>query len=324
MSLLVTGGSGHVGYATARAAAKAGHDVLALVRSADRIDQEAAKLAGARTKWVVCDLADPFQIAAVAAEHAVDGCIHTAAVPNDRLARPNPWAAMQTNIGATGALLEIARRQNWRRFVYVSTGSVFQTEEDFTKPIHEDHVTSARSVYGATKRAGELLTRMYRNDYGLQASSIRISFVYGPPLVPRYRDLPRGPIVAFLREAVLGQEIREPSGGDFQASFTYIDDVADGLVAAYEASCLNHDAYHLGNGRNWTAFEVAKAITAAVPGAVVEIGPGTEPWTTYNTMRGPLAGSKFENDTGFTASYPLHRGVDAFAGWMRQRPERLQ
>jgi UDP-glucuronate 4-epimerase len=324
VTLLVTGGAGHVGYAVTLAAARAGHDVVALVRSAGRVSEQAKKAAGPRVTWHVCDLADAFQIAAVALEHRVEGCIHTAAVPNDRLARPDPWAALQANVTATGALLEMARRQAWRRFVYVSTGSVFQTETDLGKPLYEDHVAAAYSVYGVTKRAGELLTRMYRGEYGLSAASVRISFVYGPPLVPRHRDLPRGPVVALLREAMLGQEIREPSGGDFQAAFTYIDDVADGLLAAYTADSLRHDVYHLGNGRNWTTYEVAEAVRNAVFGAVVEVGPGTEPWTTYNTMRGPLAGSNLKNDTGFAPKYPLQQGVSAFADWMRDRPERLE
>ena len=241
-------------------------------------------------------------------------------MPNDRLARPFPWAAIQANVTATGALLEIARRQQWRRFVYVSTGSVFQAETDLGKPVLEDAVTSPRSVYGTTKQSGELLTRMYRNDFGLSASSVRISFVYGPPLVPRERDLPRGPVVAFLRGAVLGQAIREDSGGDFQASFTYIDDVAEGLLAAVQADRLSHNVYHLGNGRNWTTFDVADAVQSAVPGATVKVGPGTEPWTTYNTMRGPLAGTRLQDDTGFVACFPLERGVHAFADWLQEQP----
>jgi UDP-glucuronate 4-epimerase len=324
VTLLITGAAGHVGLALTRAAVNAGLKVVSLVRSPDRIDAAAASQLGPAVTWASCDLADTFQIAAIAAEHRVESCVHAAAVPNDRLARPYPWAAVQANVTATAALLELARRQNWRRFLYVSTGSVFQTATDFGQEILEDAATSARTVYGSTKRSGELLTRMYRNDFGLSASSVRISFVYGPPLVPRERDLPRGPITAFLREAILGQAIREPSGGDFQASFTYIDDVAEGLLAAVKADTLRHDTYHLGNGRNWTTFEVADAIRAAVPGVTVEVGPGTEPWTTYNTMRGPLAGSRLQEDTGFAARFPLERGVTAFAEWMRGRPEQLQ
>lgn len=323
MVVLITGATGHVGSVLTRKAVQAGLDVVAIVRSLDRVDPSTADSLGPRVTWAACELNDPFQIAAVLGEHRVEGCIHCGAVPNDRLARPNPWGALQGNVTATGALLEVARRQGWRRFIYVSTGSVFQTETDFTKPLFEDHATSAHTVYGATKLCGELLTRLYRHDYRLSAASVRISFVYGPPLAPRVRDLPRGPLVALLREAVLGQEVREPSGGDFQASFTYVEDVAEGLLAAYLADMLSHEVYHLGNGRNWTTFEAADAIRKAVPDAVVEVGPGTEPWTNLNTMRGPLSGSRLQKDVGFVARYPLEVGVQAFADWMRGHRDQL-
>lgn len=321
MTILVSGGSGHVGLAVAERAAREGHDVVALVRSQSRIPAR-SDLHG-RIRWQVCDLCDPSQIEAVAKQHDVHGCIHTAAVPNDRLARPDPLGAVHTNMTATAGLLDLARRCGWRRFVHVSTGSVFQDDMPLDRPVPEDAITSPRSVYGVTKRASELLVRMYRGDYDLSAAVVRISFVYGPPLVPPERDLPRGPVVAFLREALLGQDIREPSGGDFQASFTHIDDVAAGLLAAYEAPALNHETYHLGHGRNWTTFEVAEAVRRAVPGAVVEVGPGTEPWTTYNRMRGPLAGTNLADDTGFSPQLSLEAGVAAFADWLRANPERL-
>lgn len=322
MALLITGGMGHVGLTLARQAAAAGLEVVAQYRSS--FDRAAAETLGGPVKWVRCDLSDPFAIAALAAEHRIDGCVHTAAVPNDRIARGDPWDAVQTNIGAVGALCELARRQGWRRFINVSTGSVFQKETDFTKPILEDHPTSPTSVYGCTKRAGELVTSMYRNDYGLSAATVRISFVYGPPLAPRQRDLPRGPITALLREAVLGIDIDEPAGGDFQASFTHVEDVAAGLLAAYRAESLNFDTYHLGPGRNWNTFQVVEAIRAAVPEARIEVGPGTMPWTTFNTMRGPLAGDRLRQDAGFVPSLPLEEGVRHFASWMKANIERIR
>jgi nucleoside-diphosphate-sugar epimerase len=316
MALLITGATGHVGLTLAALAGEAGLDVVAQHRSP--VSQAQRDRAGPRVRWVRAALDDPFAVAALAAEHQIDGVVHSAAVPNDRLAASIPWETVQTNATATAALLELARIQKWRRFIYVSTGSVFQKEMDLTQPLTEDTPLSPATLYGSTKAAGELFVGMYRKQYGLSAATVRISFVYGPPLVPMERDLPRGPIVAFLSEALRGIAIREPAGGDFAASFTHVDDVAAGLLAAYQAPQLNHDVYHLGHGRNWTTFQVAAAVKAAVPGAVIEIGPGTAPWTTYNRMRGALAGNRLAQDTGFTPRLPLDEGVAAFAGWIRQ------
>lgn len=318
MALLVTGGMGHVGHEVVRQASAAGVPVIAQVRNTFR-EQDAAA-AGDGVTWVRCDLADPFEVASLAATHRIEGCIHTAAVPNDKFARPDPHRTFAANVAATQHLLELARRQRWRRFVYVSTGSVFQRETDFTQKILEDGPTSPVSVYGTTKRCGELLTSMYREEYGVPAATVRISWVYGPPLVPRTLELPRGPIPAFLRAALRGRPIRE-DGGEFAASFTYVGDVAAGLLAAWRADELRHDTYHLGSGENYDTHRVAAAVRAAVPGAVVEIGPGTLPWTTFNVMRGPLAGDRLLRDAGFRPAHTLEQGIAAFADWMRAHPE---
>jgi nucleoside-diphosphate-sugar epimerase len=319
MALLITGGMGHVGLELVGQALAAGEAVVAPYRNTF-VEAEAAAL-GDGVTWVRCDLADSFEVADLVGRHGIDGCIHAAAVPNDRYARPDPRAAFQSNVTASENLAELARRNGWRRFLYVSTGSVFQRLTDFQSPVLEDAAPSPFTVYGVTKRCGELLTTMHREEYGLSAASVRISWVYGPPMVPPVRDLPRGPVPALLRQALAGETVREESGGDFAASFTYVGDVAAGLLAAYRAERLSHDIYHLGSGENYDTFRVAEAVRAAVPGVEIELGPGTEPWTTYNTMRGPLAGSRLLEDTGFEPAHSLEAGIQAFADWMRAHPE---
>jgi nucleoside-diphosphate-sugar epimerase len=133
-------------------------------------------------------------------------------------------------------------------------------------------------------------------------------------------DPPRGPIPAFLHAALAGRPIRLPSGGDFAASFTYVADVAAGLIAAWRCETLNHGVYHLGSGENYTARRVADAVRAAVPGAVIELGAGTEPWTIHTKMRGPLAVGRLREDAGFTVGHSLEDGVRAYADWMRANP----
>ncbi len=315
MALLVTGASGHVGGAIVAHALERGVQVVAVYRGNAPHENLADARLGVAT-WVRCDLDDVAAVRALAAAHPIDACIHAAAVSNEAYARPAPHAAIVTNIGATANLLEVARVHQWRRFLLVSTGSVFQRRADVVTPILEDEVVAPGNIYSTTKAAAESLTGMYRSEFDLSAATVRISWVFGPPVVSE--SATRGPIPSFLARALRGEPIRE-TGGEFAASFTFIDDVAVGLFSAAVAPALGHAVYHLGPGRNLSTHEVAGAVVRAVPGAVIELAGGTEPWTRYTAMRAPLTGSRLLDDTGFAPRYSLDEAVSHYAHWMRDQ-----
>jgi len=315
MTLLVTGATGHVGGEIVRQAMKRDMPVIAVARDAVG---EAEVQAFPSVKWLQCDLADTDAVMALTARNPIDACIHAAAISNEAYARPDPRGAIATNVGATANLLEAARLASWRRFVLISTGSVFSLNSDTTRPILEDQAPGVANVYSTTKLCAELLTRMYRTEYGLSASTVRISWVFGPPIIS---DQPmRGPIPSYLLRALQGIAIRE-GGAEFAASFTYVADAAGGLLAAATAPELRHPIYHLGHGVNFTAGQAAAAVRSAVPGAVIELTGGTEPWTRYTSLRGPLAGDRLRADTGYSPTHTLEAGVRAYADWMRAHPE---
>jgi len=319
MALLVTGAMGHVGYAVAKHAAAQGLSVVA--QYLNTYDKAAAESLGPKVAWVRCDLGEPAAIAALASKHHIDGCIHSAALPNDKTARPVPQRAFQSNVAAVQTLLELGRESGWRRFVLVSSGAVFQRWTDTTKSIRETEPASPVNVYGTTKHCAELLTSMYNEIYKLSAATVRVSWIYGPPLVPKQFDGPRGPIPEFLRRALKGEAIDEPSGGDFAASFTHVDDCALGLLAVYRADKLGFSLYHLGSGENYTTKRVAEAVRGCVPGAKVKVGAGTKPWTDFTVLRGPLNCERMLDDVGFKPTLTLEQGVANFADWMRKNPE---
>lgn len=315
MTLLVTGAMGHVGYEIVRKAAQRGMQVIGVYR--DDLPEAEAKAAGSGVKWLQCDLADAAAVRTLADAHRIDACIHAAAVSNEAYARPAPLLAVDSNVGATANLLEVARTKSWRRFLLVSTGAVFQLRADTKSPILEDQPTAPANVYSTTKVCAELLTSMYRTQYELSASTVRISWVFGPPIIS---DQPtRGPISSYLLRALRGEAIRE-GGADFGASFTFVGDVADGLLAAAGSSQLRFPIYHLGPGVNFTVGQVAEAVRKAVPSAVLELGPGTEPWTRFTAIRGPLAGDKLLQDTGYAPMHSLDAGIGVYADWMRANP----
>ena len=311
MVLVVTGASGHVGQEIVRHAAASGRDVLALSRSGQ---PDPSMELQPNVTWAACDLCDRDALWRLLERHSISSCIHGAAVSNEAYARPDPHAAITTNVGATANLLEAARVNGWRRFLLISTGSVYQCRSDTVSPILEDEPPAPQNIYSTTKVNAEMLVRMYRSEYALSAASIRISWVFGPTLIA---DAPtRGPIPSYLLRCLRGEKISEP-GGDFAASFTYVGDVAAGMLAALEAEHLAHDIYHLGPGRNLSVRDVADAVRAAVPGADIELGGGTAPWTTFTAMRGPLAGTRLLDGVGFEPPHSLEQGIIAYAEWMR-------
>ena len=321
MALLVTGAMGHVGYAVARHAAAQGLPVIA--QYLNTFDKAAADRLGPNVTWARCDLSDAFELATLALKYDIDGCIHGAALPNDKTARPVPQRAFQSNIAAVQHLLEIGRQSGWRRFVLVSSGAVFQRWTDTTKSIRETDPASPVNVYGTTKHCAELLTSMYSEIYKLSAATVRVSWIYGPPLVPKQFDGPRGPIPDFLRRALRGEAIDEPSGGEFAASFTHVDDCALGLLAVYRADKLGFSLYNLGSGENYTTARVADAVRACVPNAKVRVGGGSKPWTDFTVLRGPLNCDRMREDVGFKPTMTLEQGVANFAEWMKKNPEVL-
>lgn len=314
MALLVTGASGHIGLELAKVAASRGMEVVATHRG--DLSEAQQKVAPGVT-WQSCDLSDVAAVRDLAARYKIDACIHCAAISNEAYARPNPLDAINTNVGATANLLDAARQGGWRRFVLVSSGSVFQLRKDIVNKVTEDQTPEPSNVYSTTKVCAEQLTRMYRSEYGLSSSTLRISWVFGPPVIS---DLPqRGPIPSYLLRALRGEAIRE-GGADFCASFTFVSDVVEALLAAAAAPELRHAIYHFGHGVNFTAGQAAAAVMKAVPGAAIELSGGTEPWTKFTALRGPLAGERFVLDTGYKPTYSLEAGVAAYAEWMRANP----
>jgi nucleoside-diphosphate-sugar epimerase len=314
MSVLITGTMGHVGYMTAMACAEAGLDVVAHYHSTYR--QAWVQAAGPRVRWVKGDVTDFAHLLEIADEYGVDGAIHSAALPNDTVCRPVPVHSVAVNVLSTEHLLELARQRKWRRVVYVSTGAVYQAS-DPNGFIRETDPATPGNVYGTTKHMGELLVNMYQKTYGISACTIRVSWVWGPPLIPTGLDGPRGPIPYFLIRTVQGEKVHEPSGGEFIANFTYVKDVAHALLLAYRKESLASNLYNVSNGEHYSAAQIVETIRRVLPGAEVSVGPGMKPWIDYTVLRGSFDITRVRTELGFEVRYPLEKGIADYATWLK-------
>jgi len=314
MSVLVTGAMGHVGNMTAMACAGAGLDVVAHYHST--YNAAWAQAAGPRITWVKGDVTDFAHLLEIAEKHGVEGAIHSAALPNDTVCRPVPAHSVAVNVLSTQHLLELARQRKWRRVVYVSTGAVYQAS-DPKGFIRETDPATPGNVYGTTKHMGELLVNMYQKNYGVSACTVRVSWVWGPPLIPVGLDGPRGPIPYFLIRAVRAEKVHEESGGEFIANFTYVKDVANALLLAYRKEVLPSTLYNVSNGEHYSTAVIVEAIRRVIPGADVSVGPGMKPWIEHTVLRGSFDLTRIRTELGWEVRYPLEKAIADYAAWLR-------
>ena len=322
---LVTGATGFVGSAVARALLERGHALRLLARPAS--DRSLVEGLG---EIVVGDLRDPASLAA-----AVQGCAHVVHVAADyRLWVPDPVPMMQANVDGTRALLLAARDAGVERVVYCSSVAALGLVGDGTPgtettPVHEDAVVG---VYKKSKyRAEQAVLDLVRN-HGVPATIVNPSTPVGP------RDIKPTPTGKMVLDAAAG---RMPAYLDTGLNIVHVDDVAHGHVLALERGRIG-ECYILGGhdldmphmlaliddvmGRP-TQRRVRLPNRALVPLALGMEGAarlfGIEPLVTREMLamakkRMYFSSAKAEAELGYTARPARQAFADAIA-WFREK-----
>jgi len=171
-TVLVTGGRGFVGLATAKLLQRAGYRVVSLDRSAVASGNEAVR------EEVECDIRDCGRLREIFEAETIQGIIHLAAVL-PTAAQREPQLATEVNVLGSINLLEMARQYGVPRFVFGSSLSVYGTWPE-EKVVSEMDRAAPEDVYGAAKVYVERLGEAYRQKYGLGFVSLRIGRVVGP------------------------------------------------------------------------------------------------------------------------------------------------
>ena len=158
-----------------------------------------------------------------------DAVIHLAAKAGVRPSIEDPVGYQRANVIATQNLLEFAREEGIRQFVFASSSSVYGVNPRV--PWREDdHVLQPISPYASTKVSGELLGHVYSHLYGIRFLALRFFTVFGP------RQRPDLAINKFVRLIEAGEPIPVFGDGSTRRDYTYVGDVVDGIVAAVERS----------------------------------------------------------------------------------------
>lgn len=321
MKFLVTGGAGFVGSHVVRRLLADGHDATvydSLLNYVYPLDarhlynhQARAKGALDEATLVRGSTQDLGFLTRAVMEAQPTHIIHLAAMPLAKLAMERPEEACQAIIDGTMNILQAARAlPDFQRVVYVSSSMVYG---DFESPIaDENHPKNPKEVYGGLKLAGEILTQVYGRLYGLDVTIVRPSAVYGPT------DNNRRVLSIFLENALDGKPL-EVRGADQKLDFTYVTDLADGIILAATHPAASGQVFNLTRGEARTIKEAADIVARLIPGTVVNIEPKDETMPS----RGTLDVSRARRVIGYDPTTSLEEGLALYLAYLQTQRAKL-
>src|SRR6185437_7225532 len=230
MKILVTGAAGFIGLFVSQALLARGDDVVGLDNLNDYYDPrlKAARLEILRQhknfRFVRLDVIDRGGVEALFAAEKFNRVIHLAAQAGVRNSIENPHIYVDSNIIGFLHIIEGCRRNNVEHLVYASTSSVYgaNTHMPFAVDQNVDHPLT---LYAATKKANELMAHSYSSLYGLPPTGLRFFTVYGP------WGRPDMALFMFTATILAGKPIDVFNYGKHKRDFTYVSDIAAGVVA---------------------------------------------------------------------------------------------
>ena len=245
----------------------------------------------------------------------ITGCIFCSGVTHDSVAKINSEKAINSNIIGLLNLLEIQKQKILKKLIYLSTGSVFQEIKN-SKKISEKVTATPKSVYAGTKRMGEILVQNFNNEFKTNSCIIRVSWVYGPPISVNKFNPQRGPI-PFILNKVVGKRKNffKFQGGNFKASFTYINDVSSFIYHIFNKKYFNQNIYQLGSAKNNSNHEIAKILSRQLKKKII-FDKGVKPLGNDSVMRVPIY--QMEKNFKFKIKYNLSKGLKLYSEWIMQ------
>jgi len=231
--ILVTGTAGFIGSHVALKLLNAGESVVGYDNLNDYYDVNLKKARLARFAdhpnytHVHGDLADREAVEALFENHKPGRVIHLAAQAGVRYAAENPHVYVSSNVTGTLHVLEGCRHHGVEHLVFASTSSVYgaNTKMPFSESDSTEHPLT---LYAATKKANEMMAHSYAHLYGIPCTGLRFFTVYGP------WGRPDMALFLFTKAILAGEPIKVFNHGQHKRSFTYVDDIVEGVVRVLE------------------------------------------------------------------------------------------
>jgi UDP-glucuronate 4-epimerase len=330
MPTLVTGAAGFIGSHVAHRLLDRGDEVVGIDNLNDYYDVtlKEARLARLTARqsftFVRLDLADRDGMAALFAKYRFPGVIHLAAQAGVRYAATNPHAYVESNLVGFQHVIEGCRHNGCGHLVYASTSSVYGGNAKLPFSVH-DNVDHPLSLYAATKKANELVAHSYSHLFGLPTTGLRFFTVYGP------WGRPDMALFLFTKNMLAGKPIDVFNNGRHTRDFTFVDDIAEGVVRALDRPAKPNPAFDptapdpATSSAPWRVYNIGNSAPVELLRyiEVLERELGTK--ATLNLL--PLQPGDVPDtcadvqalidDVGYRPNTPIETGIARFVAWYR-------
>ena len=312
MNILVTGGLGLIGHNIVRKLEEQGHTVIVYdimtnygiipQEQMDYLFRERRKLI--KTKHVYeNDILQGSMFDWLLPHHKIEAIIHLASFPRQKVVNADPaWGSRVMSTGLL-ILLEKAVQHGVRRFTYASSSMVYG---DFKDYVTEDAECRPQGQYGILKLAGEWLIKDYTRKHGIEHTILRPSAVYGP------LDVEDRVISKFLLTAMRGETLKV-NGRNETLDFTYVDDAADGFVAATLSDRAANNTYNITKSHSTTLLSAAELAVRLAGKGSIEIRDKDADFPS----RGALNINAARRDFGFDPKIDLEEGFEIYYNWLK-------
>jgi dTDP-glucose 4,6-dehydratase len=311
MKFLVTGGAGFIGSAFVRLALGSGRASelvnLDKLTYAGNLENLLPVAANQNYRFVHGDICDAKLVNDLVAEVKPDAIVHFAAESHVDRSILSPAPVFETNLRGTFTLLEAARMNNTPRFLHVSTDEVYGSI-DAPHEADEHYPLRASSPYSASKAGSDLLALSYFITYKLPVTVTRASNNYGP------YQFPEKLIPLMISNAIADQPLPIYGDGMQIRDWLYVDDHCRAILDCVERGRPG-EVYNIGGSRSLANVEVVKMMLAMLgkPESLmvtVKDRPGHD-------RRYALSSEKLMRETGWEATMPFEKGLQATIDWYR-------
>jgi UDP-glucuronate 4-epimerase len=322
MRVLVTGAAGFVGYHVCEALLARGLAVIGVDDCNPYYDvrlkrARLARLNAARNfDFHQLDIAD--HAAMLRVGDGVEVVVHLAAQAGVRYSLEHPFAYSSANLTGHLSILELVRHsKSIQHLIYASSSSVYGTGSPL--PYAESaRADQPSSLYGATKRADELMSHSYTHLFGLKQTGLRFFTVYGP------WGRPDMAYFGFAEAIMAGRPVTLYDKGRLKRDFTYIDDIVAGVLGVFDRppeDAKPHRLFNIGNNRPEYVTDLVRLLEEALGRKAVTVDlpkPEADPVETWADV------SALAALTGYAPTTSLEAGIPRFVEWYVKWREQLR